>query len=55
LAVVRKSGRRRRSKAGGLIRKIRKPIAPPSRVAEDERKYTRARELERLRRESELP
>lgn len=33
-----------------LIRKLRKPTAPPTRVAEDERKYERARERERLRR-----
>jgi len=33
-----------------LIRKLRKPLAPPTRVVEDERKYQRSRELERLRR-----
>ena len=38
---------------GGIIRKLRKPIAPPSKVEEDERKYKRARERERLRRETE--
>jgi hypothetical protein len=37
---------------GGLIRKLRKPLAPPSKVEEDERKYKRARERERLRRET---
>lgn len=36
-----------------LIHKLRKPIAPPSRVTEDERKYKRSRELERLRRSEE--
>jgi hypothetical protein len=33
----------------GLIRKLRKPLAPPTRVVEDDRKYKRSRELERLR------
>ena len=37
--------------SGGLIKKLRKPIPPPTRVAEDERKYKRAREQERSRRE----
>jgi hypothetical protein len=41
----------RRKRARGLIRKLRKPIPPPTRVAEDERKYRRQRERERLRRE----
>jgi hypothetical protein len=35
--------------SGGLIKKLRKPIPPPTRVAEDERKYSRARERERSR------
>jgi hypothetical protein len=35
-----------------LIRKLRKPLAPPTRVADEERKYKRAREQERLRREN---
>lgn len=39
------------SRARALIRKLRKPLAPPMRVAEEERKYKRAREQERLRRE----
>jgi hypothetical protein len=38
-----------------LIRKLRKPLAPPTRVIEDEKKYQRAREQERLRREGESP
>lgn len=37
---------------GELIKKLRKPIPPPTRVAEDERKYSRARERERSRREN---
>jgi hypothetical protein len=41
-----KKGRRR-----SLIEKLRKPLAPPTRVAEDEHKYKRARERERQRRE----
>ena len=36
---------------GALIAKIRKPIAPPSRVIEDPTKYKRERELEKIRRE----
>lgn len=39
----------RRSPVRALIRKVRKPTAPPTRVIEDERKYKRARELERQR------
>ncbi len=38
-------------KPRGLISKIRKPMAPPSRVIEDPTKYKRERELEKLRRE----
>jgi hypothetical protein len=38
--------------SGGIIRKLRKPIAPPSKIEEDERRYNRARERERLRRET---
>jgi hypothetical protein len=47
------SGAKRKRPSGGLIRKLRKPIPPPTRVAEDERKYSRQRERERLRREEE--
>ena len=39
------------SRTGSLIKKLRKPLAPPTRVAEPERKYKRARERERLHRE----
>jgi hypothetical protein len=35
--------------------KLRKPIAPPTRVADEERKYKRAREHERMRRENDYP
>jgi hypothetical protein len=46
---------RKRAKAGatkgGLIRKIRKPMAPPARIEEDTTKYRRERERERRRRE----
>jgi hypothetical protein len=55
LRVTGKSGGRRRSGSGALIRKIRKPMAPPTRVAEDDLKYRRAREQERLRRETNVP
>jgi hypothetical protein len=49
VAKVRKKGSVR---PGELIRKLRKPLAPPTRVAQDERKYSRARERERVRREA---
>jgi hypothetical protein len=39
-------------RVGGLIAKIRKPIAPPSRIIEDPTKYKRERELEKLRRQN---
>ena len=35
-----------KSKAGDLIKKLRKPLAPPTRVVPDESKYSRARERE---------
>ena len=38
-------------RAGGLIAKIRKPIAPPTKTIEDPTKYKRERESEKLRRE----
>ncbi len=42
---------KKKSKPHPLIRKIRKPTAPPSKVEEDLKRYRRARERERLRRE----
>jgi hypothetical protein len=47
------SPRKKVSKRLGLISKIRKPIAPPARVEEDERKYSRKRAAEQIRRDSE--
>jgi len=47
-----KTRSRAEASSGGLINKLRKPIPPPTRVAEDERKYSRDRERERSRRES---
>jgi len=38
-------------KRGGVMRKVRKPVPPPSRIVEDETRYRRERERERLRRE----
>jgi hypothetical protein len=38
------------STAGELIRKLRKPLAPPIKVEEDKRKYNRARERQQQRR-----
>ncbi|HVA79391.1 MAG TPA: hypothetical protein VNF29_00520 [Candidatus Binataceae bacterium] len=37
-----------------LIARLRKPIAPPSRVEDDPKKYVRPRERERLRRQAQL-
>jgi hypothetical protein len=41
----------KKHRAGGLIAKIRKPMAPPSRIIDDPTKYKRERELEELRRQ----
>ena len=38
------------SQSGALIKKLRKPMAPPTRVVPDESKYSRARERELIRR-----
>jgi hypothetical protein len=46
--------KRRPLKSGGLIKKIRKPVAPPARVHKDVNEYRRERERERLRRDDEL-
>jgi hypothetical protein len=37
-----------------LMKKVRKPIAPPTKIEEDLRKYDRARERRRLRRGQRL-
>jgi hypothetical protein len=42
-------------KSGGVMRKVRKPIPPPSRVEEDLKRYRRQRERERIRREEVQP
>ena len=48
-------GRRKSKKArGGLIAKIRKPMAPPSRAIADEKKYRRNRDREQLRRAAKI-
>jgi hypothetical protein len=43
---------KKRGKGGapGLIRRIRKPMAPPARVEQDKKRYQRKRERERVRR-----
>ena len=41
----------RKKKSGGVMRQVRKPMAPPLRVEEDIKRYHRERERERLRRE----
>ncbi len=40
-----------KGKSGDVMRKVRKPIPPPSRVEEDIKRYRRERERARLRRE----
>ena len=40
-----------KSETGAVMRKVRKPVPPPSRVEEDLKRYHRERERERLRRE----
>ena len=40
-------------KPAGLLRKVRKPVPPPTKVEEASTKYRRARERERLRREED--
>jgi hypothetical protein len=50
MAVPKKGKLPLKSAAGELIKKLRKPIPPPTRVVPDERKYSRARERELNRR-----
>jgi len=44
---------RKRRKPKGVMRKVRKPMAPPSKIEEALTKYRRERERERLRREKD--
>jgi hypothetical protein len=45
-----------KSKSGDVMRKVRKPVPPPSRVEDDLKRYRRERERARLRRDlSETP
>ncbi|MGH7950006.1 MAG: hypothetical protein ACREQF_12325 [Candidatus Binataceae bacterium] len=44
---------RKRKKVKGVMSKVRKPMAPPSKVEEAMTTYRRERERERLRRERE--
>jgi hypothetical protein len=53
MPTSRKNKRATKSKAGELIRKLRKPMAPPTRVVPDERKYDRARERKLTRADSQ--
>jgi hypothetical protein len=50
MAASKKTKTGSKSKAGALIQKLRKPMAPPTRVLHDESKYSRARERELIRR-----
>lgn len=40
-----------KSKSGDVMRKVRKPVPPPSRVEDDLKRYRRERERARLRRD----
>jgi hypothetical protein len=51
--VAPRKRKRTAGKQGGLISKIRKPMAPPARIEEDTTKYHRERERERRRREEQ--
>jgi len=44
-----------KSAPGEVMRKVRKPMAPPSRVEDDLKRYRRERERARLRRELNVP
>jgi hypothetical protein len=44
MAATRKRKTPLKSEAGAIIKKLRKPMAPPMRVVPDENKYSRARE-----------
>jgi hypothetical protein len=50
-AIALKKARRKRG--GGILKKVRKPVAPPARVEEARTRYRRERERERLRREED--
>jgi hypothetical protein len=50
MSSLRKNKLALKSKAGELIKKLRKPMAPPTRVVADESIYNRARERELTRR-----
>jgi len=54
MGTSRKTRKPLQSEAGALIKKLRKPIAPPTRVVADENKYSRARERTRTRRDANL-
>jgi hypothetical protein len=55
MAASKKNKTPLKSEAGALIKKLRKPLAPPTRVESEENKYNRAREREILRRDSTKP
>jgi hypothetical protein len=41
--------------APGLIRRIRKPMAPPTRVEQDKKRYQRSRERQNIQRALDEP
>jgi hypothetical protein len=49
MAASKRNKIRLKSEAGALIKKLRKPMAPPTRVDSDESKYSRPRERELIR------
>jgi hypothetical protein len=44
MAATRKRKTPLKSEAGAIIKKLRKPMAPPTRIVPDENKYSRSRE-----------
>ncbi|MFZ0890678.1 MAG: hypothetical protein WA005_19740 [Candidatus Binataceae bacterium] len=53
MMAPRKGSKRKRGSPGSIIRKVRKPIAPPVRIEQSVTRYRRQRERERMRREEE--
>jgi hypothetical protein len=47
--------KRPNKRKAGVMRKVRKPMAPPSRIEDDLKRYRRERERERIRREDAEP
>ena len=50
--MAHKPSKPKASVKGELIRKVRKPMAPPVKIETDERKYRRTRERAKVRRQT---